>query len=128
MNLLLDTHALLWWVAGDTALTPRARKAIDDEANTVHVSAVSALEVSIKHRRGKLPEAGALTEDFLGEINRQGFVPLSVTLEHGDLAGRLPIEHKDPFDRILIAQALLESMTLISNERVFDSVLPHRLW
>ena len=128
MRLLLDTHALLWWLAGDAQLSAVALSAIADEANEVVVSAASAWEVATKHRIGKLPGAGPLAVDFAREVRRQGFTPLPITLEHGQVAGALAGDHRDPFDRMLVAQAREEKMALVSNEAVFDSFGVTRVW
>ena len=120
MRLLLDTHAVLWWFLGDPALSMTAREAIEDAAE-VWVSAVSAMEVTTKFRIGKLPRAGTLAHDFEEMVSGEGFTPLAVTLRHAKAAGLLPIPHKDPFDRLLIAQAQLEAMTFVSNEAIFDA-------
>ena len=128
MRLLLDTHALLWWLAGDPRLSAVARSAIEDSTNEVYVSAASAWEVTTKHRLGKLPGAGPLAVDFAREIEQQGFLPLDVTLPHGQDAGSLPGPHRDPFDRMLIAQARHERMALVSNEAIFDAYGVTRLW
>lgn len=128
MRVLLDTHALLWWLAGDRQLSPRAHEAMSDDANEVFVSAASAWEVSTKHRIGKLPGAGPLAVDFAREVRRQGFAALSITLQHGQVAGSLAGEHRDPFDRMLIAQAREEKMALISNEVAFDAFGATRIW
>ena len=128
MNLLLDTHALIWWLAGDEALSRRARLAIGDEANSVAISAASAMEVATKFRIGKLPDAALLAQDFEAIIADQGFVELPITVRHARLAGEMNIAHKDPFDRLLIAQALAEDKTLVSNEAPFDSFAVKRLW
>lgn len=128
MNLLLDTHALLWWVAGDDNLSSAARRAISDEANSVRVSAVCAYEIAFKHRLGKLPEALLIVQSFDAELNRQGFGGLPVSIAHALRAGALPLTHRDPFDRLLIAQALSDDLTLISNERMFDDFGVKRLW
>jgi PIN domain nuclease of toxin-antitoxin system len=128
MRLLLDTHALLWWLAGDRQLSRRAMAALRDETETVFVSAASAWEVSTKHRIGKLPDAGELAADFAGVIASQGFTPLDITLDHAQRAGSLPGRHADPFDRMLIAQAQAGRLTLISNERLFDGYGVSRLW
>jgi PIN domain nuclease of toxin-antitoxin system len=90
MRLVLDTHALRWWLAGDDQLSAAAREAISDEENEVFVSAASAWEVATKHRIGKLPGAGPLAVDILREIRRQGFVALPISVEHGQAAGSLP--------------------------------------
>lgn len=120
MNLLLDTHAVLWWLAGDPQLTSRAKNAIADPANNVYVSAATAWEVATKHRLGKLPNAGPLAVDFHREMALQGFHELPITWRHGQVAGELPGPHRDPVDRMLIAQAREERMALVSNEEVFE--------
>lgn len=126
-RLLLDTHALLWWVANDSALSAAADGAIQDADNRVFVSAASAWEVTTKARIGKLV-AGPLAQDFAGEVRRQGFIPLSISLEHAERSGNLPGLHRDPFDRILVAQAQTENLVLVSNEALFDSYGVRRLW
>jgi PIN domain nuclease of toxin-antitoxin system len=126
--LLLDTHALIWWLAGDEALSERARDAIADEANDVAVSAASAMEVATKFRIGKLPGAALLARDFEAIVAAQGFVELPISVRHARLAGDMHITHKDPFDRLLIAQAQAEGMVLVSNEALFDGFAVHRLW
>ncbi|WP_126174650.1 type II toxin-antitoxin system VapC family toxin [Altericroceibacterium xinjiangense] len=128
MRLLLDTHALIWWLAGDDALSRRAREAIADEDNAVAVSAASAMEVTTKFRIGKLPEAALLAQDFEGIIAEQGFDELAISVHHARLAGEMKISHKDPFDRLLIAQAQAEDMVLVSNEALFDGFAVKRLW
>ena len=128
MRLLLDTHALIWWLADDPALPEAARQAIGDEGNDVLVSAATAMEVATKHRLGKLPQAALFAQDFEGIVEREGFAPLPISLRHARLAGGLQIAHKDPFDRLLIAQSLIESIALVSNEAVFDTFGVSRLW
>jgi PIN domain nuclease of toxin-antitoxin system len=128
LKLLLDTHALIWWLAGDEALSRPARAAIADEANSVAVSAASAMEISTKFRLGKLPGASVLARDFESIVAAQGFDALAITLQHARLAGEMSIAHKDPFDRLLIAQAHAEDMALVSNERLFDGYAVRRLW
>lgn len=127
-TLLLDTHALLWWLAGDDQLSAAARGAIADEANEIFVSAASAWEIATKIRIGKLPapalEGGGVTR----AIAAQGFHELAISVDHGERAGSLPGSHRDPFDRMLIAQAQAEAMTLVSNESVFDSYGVTRVW
>jgi len=125
---LLDTHALLWWLAGDERLSATARLAISSEDNEIFVSAASAWEVSTKHRLGKLPGAGPLAVDFAREVRQQGFSELPISLAHGQVAGALPGEHRDPFGRMLIAQAREEKMALVSNENMFDSFGVQRVW
>lgn len=128
MKLLLDTHALIWWLAGDDALSRPAREAIADEANSIAVSAASAMEVATKFRIGKLPDASLLAQDFEAIIASQGFTELAISVHHARLAGEMNIVHKDPFDRLLIAQAQAEGMMLVSNEALFDGFAVNRLW
>jgi PIN domain nuclease of toxin-antitoxin system len=128
LDLLLDTHAFLWWIAGDPALSQAARTAIGDESNAVFVSAASAWEIATKFRIGKLPGVAAVAGDLSAVLGAQGFVPLPVTFAHGQAAGALPGPLKDPFDRMLIAQAMLDRMVLVSNEQGFDMYGVRRLW
>ena len=128
MRILLDTHAFLWWLAGNRSLASRARDAIVGDETVVFVSAATAWEIATKVRLGKLPGAVSIAGDILGSIQAQGFAPLSVTVRHGQRAGALPSLHRDPFDRMLIAQAILEDCALISNEQRFDAYGVNRLW
>lgn len=127
MRLLLDTHALLWWLAGDRRLTRAARAAIGDEGNAVVVSAASAWEIATKHRLGKL-DASAILGSFGQVLASQKFATLDITVDHAERAGMLPGTHRDPFDRMLIAQAHAENLTLVSNDAVFDAYGVRRLW
>jgi PIN domain nuclease of toxin-antitoxin system len=128
MRLLLDTHAFLWWLADDASLSAAAESAIADSANIVQVSAATAWEITTKWRLGKLPGAALVAADVAREIAAEGFAELPVTVAHGQHAGALPGTHKDPFDRMLVAQALLEGMTLVSNEKALDPFGATRLW
>jgi PIN domain nuclease of toxin-antitoxin system len=128
VRLLLDTHAFLWWLAGHPSLSKRARTEIDSSGSDVFVSAASAWEIATKYRLGKLPEADLVALDVASTIESQQFTPLAVSIRHGQAAGALPGSHRDPFDRMLVAQAMLEDLTLVSNERVFDLYGVKRLW
>jgi PIN domain nuclease of toxin-antitoxin system len=109
MRLLLDSHILLWWLALAPNLTDRARRAIT-LAEEVYVSAASVWELAIKAASGRL----RMPEDLEGQMRRNGFVPLPITMAHGIAAAQLPLHHRDPFDRVLVAQASLESLTLLT--------------
>jgi PIN domain nuclease of toxin-antitoxin system len=111
---LLDTHALLWWLA-DEGLTAQAREAIADPANLVAVSAVSAWEISIKKALGKLEAPG----DLEHQVQAGGFTSLPITIAHGIAAGQLVRHHDDPFDRVLIAQAIAEGLTIVTRDKRF---------
>ena len=128
MRILLDTHALLWWLAGSDRLSKVARGAIADDTNDVLVSAGSAWEIATKYRLGRLPGAAALAEDVTGCLLDQGFRPLAITVADGERAGRLPGPVRDPFDRMLIAQALTLDIALVSIEQPFDRYGVRRLW
>ena len=128
MRLLLDTHTFLWWLAGDEALSSKSREGIETEAEAVFVSAASVWEISTKHRLGKLPGASAIVGAMAETIESQGFMGLAIGVRHGQAAGALPGPHRDPFDRMLIAQAILDDLVLVSNERAFDAYGVRRLW
>jgi PIN domain nuclease of toxin-antitoxin system len=128
MRLLLDTHALLWWATNDSSLPEPSRKRIANAPGEVRVSAASAWEIATKSRLGRLPAAANLLDDFEGFLVRQDFEPLAVTVDHGLRAGLLPGHHKDPFDRMLIAQAQAENLTIISNDEIFDQYGVRRFW
>lgn len=128
MRLLLDTHAFLWWLDGDRRLSLKARRLIADETNAVLVSAASAWEITTKFRLGKLPGASDVAADVVGCVSAQGFVPLDITILHAQRAGGIAGEHRDPFDRMLIAQAQLEDVAIVSDDRVFDEFDVRRIW
>lgn len=128
MHLLLDTHALLWWLEGNQSLSKKARDTIATPTVRVFVSAASAWEIATKARIGKLPGAVEVAERFSEVVRQQDFEFLSISVEHARQAGLLPGEHRDPFDRMLIAQAQLEGLTLVSNEMLFDHFDVRRLW
>lgn len=129
MRLLLDTHAFLWWAFADSKLSRRAVAAIGDEdAHQVIVSAASAWEIAVKYRIGKLPDAQTIANDIAGAIAAEGFDELAISVRHAERAGNLPAHHRDPFDRMLISQAISDDLTLVSNERVFDKYGVKRLW
>lgn len=128
MRILLDTHTLLWWVYTNPRLSRVARAAIDDDANDVFVSAASAWEIATKYRIGKLSDARLVAEDMPGTLADEGFGELAISVRHAQRAGDLVGHHNDPFDRMLIAQAMIENMVLVSNERTFDTYGVKRLW
>ena len=128
MRLLLDTHTLIWAAQEPELLPEIARVAIQDERNAIYVSAVSAMEIATKYRLGKLAVSPTLAEHFVEEVEGQGFVILGISAQHAQRAGLLPIPHRDPFDRLLIAQSSIEGMTLVSNEERFDEWYVSRLW
>ncbi|MFC3120525.1 type II toxin-antitoxin system VapC family toxin [Agaribacter flavus] len=114
-NLLLDTHAFLWWLNGDNQLSNYAIELISDEANKVYVSAATSWEISIKRNKGLLEAP----EDIDAVIEKVGFSKLPISVFHGQQAGSLPNHHKDPFDRMLIAQAQAEGLEIITCDSFF---------
>jgi PIN domain nuclease of toxin-antitoxin system len=128
VQLLLDTHAFLWWLSGDKKLSRTARVAIAATDNLVYVSAASAWEIATKFRLGKLPGVAAIVSDIAGVIASQAFEQLPVNVIHAQRAGALPGTHRDPFDRMLIAQSLFDGLTLVSDEALFDDYGVPRIW
>lgn len=116
MALLLDTHTAIWWWLDSPRLSSSARTAIMEEGGSVFVSAATAIEIAIKFRIGKLPEFGDPATRFSAMMAADRFEGLAITPRHGVVAGLLPGEHRDPFDRILAAQALEERLTLITRD------------
>lgn len=128
MRALLDTHTVLSWFADDPSLSSSARRLITSSHNDIFVSAVSAWEIAVKVRLGKLPGAEELASDFPGYLDRCGFEPLPITIEHAVRAGLLPGPHRDPFDRMLVAQSQSEDLSIASNDTVFDLYGVRRIW
>jgi PIN domain nuclease of toxin-antitoxin system len=127
VKLLLDTHALLWWATNDPKLSSKVKKAVARESTEVFVSAASAWEIAIKVRLGKLVWP-ATAETVHAYVLGQGFRELAITLEHAERAGALALAHRDPFDRMLVAQAQADDLWLASNEEVFDDAGVRRYW
>jgi PIN domain nuclease of toxin-antitoxin system len=120
VNLLLDTHILLWWLSGSRRLRSSARKAIADSARA-YVSAATVWEIAIKIALGKLEFRGEMAE----QLAMNNLLSLAVTVPHALAAGALPVHHIDPFDRMLIAQAKIESLTLLTHDgRLRDYDVP----
>ena len=128
MRILLDTHAFLWWLAGSDRLSETARIAVAEPANAILVSAASAWEITTKHRLGRLPGADIVAGDVQACIEDQGFQQLPITVAHAERAGRLPGLHRDPCDRMLIAQSLAHDLPLVSIESLFDGYGIRRIW
>jgi PIN domain nuclease of toxin-antitoxin system len=126
LRLLLDSHALVWWLLEDPQLAPDVAEAIEDEANDVLASAVTVWEIEIKKTAGKLRLPG----DVALQIQAAGFTPLPITYRHAHVAAQLPRHHGDPFDRMLVAQAMLEDASLVTADGVLDGygvpILPAR--
>ena len=125
MRLLLDSHAVYWWVAGSSRLSVTARGLIVDRENAVLVSAVSIYELEYKARRGRL---ALPSQELRAALRRNAVEDLPITHDHADYAAQLDWEHRDPWDRLLAAQARLENCSLVSVDEVFDAIGVDRQW
>ena len=112
--MLLDPHIFLWWLFDDPRLSIKVRQLVQCIDNTVYISSASVWEIATKFRLGKLPEAASVARNVPLWIERAGFQPLYITPEHAQLAGSWEVAHRDPFDRMLAAQAKLEKVPLVS--------------
>lgn len=119
MDLLLDTHVLLWWLTDDSRLQERQREMLYDSGTRLLVSSVSAFEIATKVRIGKLPAASAFERELERVCTDFGMHELSLSIAHAALAGRLPVDHRDPFDRLLAAQSVIERVPLMTNDAAF---------
>jgi PIN domain nuclease of toxin-antitoxin system len=128
MKLLLDTHTLLWFIAGSTSLSQTARTLIEDAANEKFVSIASIWETAIKVGIGKMSLSAPFDALFPHQLNINGFELLAIEIEHASIITSLPLHHRDPFDRLLIAQAIQEKMTIISADTAFDDYGINRQW
>ena len=128
MAFLLDTHALLWWLAEPECLSPGVHATLADPGQPVFISAASAWEIATKHRLGRLPTAEVLLQEGWPLMERQGFQPLPVSWSHGLRAGSYPMPHRDPFDRLLAAQAEIEQVILITLDPALAPFPCQTLW
>ncbi|MCF6267779.1 MAG: type II toxin-antitoxin system VapC family toxin [Desulfuromusa sp.] len=120
VTVLLDTHIFLWWLFDDPKLPVEIRDTISNPANTILVSSASVWEISTKYRLGKLPEAAQVAKNVPVWIEKAGFHPLVITPEHAQLSGEWNLAHRDPFDRMLAAQAKLEKVCLASIDKELE--------
>jgi PIN domain nuclease of toxin-antitoxin system len=125
---LLDTHSFLWFVGGDARLSPAARQTIEDLDNEIFISIASLWEIAIKVNLGKL-DLGAPYEQFIpAELQRQKIAVLPIEVPHLSVIAKLPLHHRDPFDRLIIAQALTVGMPIIAVDEAFDDYGVERIW
>jgi PIN domain nuclease of toxin-antitoxin system len=127
LRLLLDSNALYWWAREAPALSAAARKAIKSTDAEVFVSAVTPWELAIKHASGKL-DCGTLLDSFPEYLREQEFTALEVAVEDGIRAAALPNHHRDPFDRMLVAQAQAKSLWIVSSDSIFEHYGVRRIW
>ena len=128
MRLLLDTHAFLWFINGDARFSATARALVEDSANTSSISVASIWEMAIKVSIGKLTFRQPFTTLLPRQLERNGIALLGITIDHALAVTVLPFHHRDPFDRLLIAQAMTEQLPLVSADAVFDAYAVTRLW
>ena len=128
MQLLLDSHVFLWWVEDDKKLSKYAKKIISDADNGCYISAATALELAIKTSQGKLKLSSSVSSYMIKHIQSSAFTWLDIKLSHVDFAERLPYFHKDPFDRLLIAQAHAEKLAIVSADIALDAYDIKRIW
>ena len=128
MTLLLDTHTVLWFVEDTAPLSGRARAAIEDLDNTPAYSIASVWEMAIKVGLGKLSMSRPLYPEFARLLEEHGFQQLGISYRHASEVTRLPWHHRDPFDRLLIAQALVENLPIVSVDPAFDHYAVTRIW
>ncbi len=121
ISCLIDTHILLWWVFDDPQLSPECREIIRSPENQILVSSASAWEIATKYRIGKLPEAKVLVAQYESVLQQATFIDLPVTTAHALLAGNLPIEHRDPFDRMIMAQGEIENLPVMTYDTAFHT-------
>jgi PIN domain nuclease of toxin-antitoxin system len=127
MRVLLDSKALVWWFSSDSRLSVRAARVIKDPRNEIVVSVASAWELAIKNHLGKLP-MGGLLERLPRDLEEAGVAVLPINLDHAIRAGSLPGHHKDPFDRMLVAQAQADNLAIVSSDPIFGHYGVRRLW
>ncbi len=123
IDYLIDTHILLWWLFNDSKVIPECQDIIRNPDHRILVSSVSAWEIATKYRIGKLPEAKQLVEEYSQILHQAKFIELAVTSVHALRAGSLPIAHRDPFDRMIMAQAELENLLVITYDEAFQTGL-----
>ncbi|MBR8835327.1 MAG: type II toxin-antitoxin system VapC family toxin [Stigonema ocellatum SAG 48.90 = DSM 106950] len=123
MSYLIDTHIFLWWLFDDPKLHTESRDIIRNLDHRILVSSASAWEIATKYRIGKLPEAKQLVEQYSQILHQAKFIELAITTAHALRAGSLPIAHRDPFDRMIMAQAELESLPVITYDAAFQTGL-----
>ena len=120
VSYLIDTHILLWWLFDDPKLNGNCREIIRNPKHDIFVSSASAWEIATKYRLGKLPEAKPLVSNYLDILAKARLINLPITANHAMRAGSLPIQHRDPFDRMLMAQAELEHLPIVTYDRAFQ--------
>ena len=125
---LIDTHVLLWWLFDDHRLTALARSIIQNPANTILVSSASGWEISTKYRLGKLPQAEEAVSNLPSLLQRARMDVLPISIEHALAAGALPGPHRDPFDRMLIAQGQIEKLSIVTSDAAFKQYSVTLIW
>ena len=128
MRLLLDTHALVWWFSGEREFPTEVRNAARQPGSTLYVSSATAWEIGTKVRLGKMPSAAWLVSDYFNQLAESGFVPLDITSEHALLAGQIDAGIKDPFDRMIAAQAQVEKLKVVTIDPAIKALGAETIW
>lgn len=128
MTFLLDTHAFLWFVNDDSMLSVMAKKLIEDPENVIYLSIASIWEIAIKISLGKLEMPSPFTDFIYEQLNENNFTLLEIKIEHTEIVATLPFHHRDPFDRLIIAQSLGENLPIIGRDTTFDAYGVKRYW
>ena len=128
MKYLVDTHSLIWFISGDPLLSSRARQLIDDEENQIFISIAGLWEMAIKFSIGKLNLEKPFEDIFPDQLEINSIEILGIRIDHLKIAARLPFHHRDPFDRLMIAQSLIDGLPLLSVDDVFDDYGVERYW
>jgi len=125
---LIDTHVLLWWLFDDPKLSGRAHEVIQAQTNTILVSSASGWEVATKYRLGKLPHAGEAARNLPALLRKSRIDVLPISMDHALAAGALPGPHRDPFDRMLIAQGQIEGLPIVTSDQAFKQYPIKIIW
>jgi len=128
MKVLTDTQSIIWFSLNNPRLSKTARETLEHSENDCYVSMASFWEMSIKMNLGKLEMEGLTLEDFMDKVQANNFLNLSIRRDHILVNGQLPLHHRDPFDRLIISQALFEQMSIVSNDQAFDNYPIQRIW
>ena len=128
MKVLIDTHALIWFAESSSRLSKTAIRLLQDDTHTIYYSVVSMWEMTIKHQLGKLHLNAPLDADFRRKAFENGMFEVPIEFKHVIHTGKLPLHHRDPFDRLLVAQAVVEGFSIVSQDEMLDAYPVNRIW
>lgn len=125
---LLDTHTMLWWYFNDPKLSKGARSVIQNDEHDIYVSSATAWEIATKFRKGKLPKAKNVVDNYYNLILKASFEALPITTRHALLSGSIAADHRDPFDRMLAAQSIIENMPIVTKDPIIEALGAEVVW